>query len=100
MRIKRIGSKVGNKIAGAAIWMLGFGVILGIWGGVWLVYLLRNSHDKDLLFYIATGLLLSGIDLFIIGMLSGRIGRAAREPANESEPEAERVAIATPEPRD
>ena len=96
MRIKRVSTDVGQKIGTIAIWMLGFGVLLTIWGGVWLVYLYRNPPDGDVMYFVATGILLSGIDLVIIGMLSGRIGRKAREQ-REKVDETDKIAVAVPE---
>ena len=79
MRIKRISHNVGHKIAGSAMWMMGTGALLCIWGGVWLAYLFQNSRDSEVLFFVATGLLLSGLDLGLIGFYAGKIGRTARD---------------------
>ncbi|QDV36500.1 hypothetical protein [Tautonia plasticadhaerens] len=93
MRIKRVNSDVGEKVASIALWLLGLGVILAIWGGVWSFYLFRNPPERELMAFFAAGLLLSGLDLIAIGLLSGRIGRAARD---RDEP-ADRVAVSTPD---
>lgn len=93
MRIKRVSSDVGDRVASIALWLLGLGVILAIWGGVWAVYLFRNPPERELLAFLAGGLLLSGIDLIVIGLLSGRIGRAARDRDDE----AEKIAVAAPD---
>jgi hypothetical protein len=95
MRIKRVNSDVGEKIATMAIWQLGLGVILAIWGGVWGVFLYRNPPDRELMYFLSGGIFLSGLDLIIIGLLSGRIGRAARDEDGHGE-QAEQIAISTP----
>jgi hypothetical protein len=77
--------------------LLGFGVILAIWGGVWLVYLYRNPPEGEAVMFLATGILLSGLDLSLIGFLSGFIGRAGREAPSHDARHADRVAVATPE---
>ena len=78
MRIKKVTSNVGEKIAGSALTMLTIGVLLTIWGGVWLAYLMQNS-GSEAWFLVATGVLLSGLTFGLVGFFSGRIGRAASE---------------------
>ena len=95
MRIKRVSSDVGDKIASKAIWLLGLGVLLTIWGSVWMVYLYRNHPDHELTFFLALGTLLTGLDLGLIGMRTGRIGRAARDPAEQRVNDPKSVAVAS-----
>ncbi|WP_152054111.1 hypothetical protein [Tautonia marina] len=97
MRIKRATNDLGHKIASIAVWLLGVGVILAIWGGVWLVYLYRNPPEGEAILFLATGILLSGLDLSLIGFSAGFIGRAAREPFSHEGDHADRVAVATPD---
>ncbi|RUL88609.1 hypothetical protein [Tautonia sociabilis] len=93
MRIKRVSSDVGDKIASLALWLLGLGVFLTIWGGVWAVYLINNPPERELFSFLSAGVLLSGLDLGAIGLLSGRIGRAAREPAERHEDKPDSIAV-------
>ncbi|MEW4569829.1 hypothetical protein AB1L88_18345 [Tautonia sp. JC769] len=97
MRIKRATNDLGDKIASIAVWLLGVGVVLAIWGGVWLVYLYRNPPEGEALPFLATGILLSGLDLTLIGFLSGFIGRASQDEPPEDARRADRVAVATPD---
>lgn len=97
MRIKRATNNLGHKIASIAVWLLGVGVILAIWGWVWLVYLYRNPPEGEGIMFLATGILLSGLDLSLIGFSSGFIGRAARENTSNEVHHPDRVAVATPD---
>lgn len=97
MRIKQATNNLGQKIAATAVWMMGVGVVLAIWGGVWLFYLYRNPPEGELMLFVAGGIFLSGVDLSLIGFSAGFIGRAAQDPPSNDVRNAERIAVATPE---
>ncbi|WP_169972896.1 hypothetical protein [Tautonia rosea] len=96
MRIKRVTNNLGQKIASLAVGMLGVGVVLAIWGGVWLVYLYRNPPESEAMLFVAAGIFLSGLDLGLIGFSAGFIGRAARESSSDEVRPSDRIAVATP----
>lgn len=79
MRIKKVTSDVGDKIAGSTLTMLTIGVLMTIWGGVWLAYLSQNAPDSEAWYFFATGVLLSGLTFGLVGIFTGRISRAANE---------------------
>lgn len=55
------------------------GVLLTIWSSVWYYFLRDNATPTDSWrYYVCVGLLLSGVALFVIGILLGRIGREAQ----------------------
>src|SRR5262245_13211472 len=64
--------------SGMAVAYITVGSLAAIWGAVWL-YFLRNEVDAARWqYYVATGVLLSGLALTIIGLLVGRIGQEAQ----------------------
>jgi len=95
MRIKRVTSDVGDKIAGMAMWMLVTGVLLAIWGGVWAFYLFQNPTDREMMYFFAAGIFLTGLDLVLVSQLSGKIGRIAREQVHRDD-EVSQIAVTTP----
>lgn len=55
------------------------GVLLTIWSSVWYYFLRDIATPTDSWrYYVCVGLLLSGVALFVIGILLGRIGREAQ----------------------
>ncbi len=50
-----------------------------MWGGVWYAYMSEGHPPAwDYVWYACYGVLGSGLVLLLIGLLAGRIGRAAR----------------------
>jgi hypothetical protein len=86
--------------ARAALIYITVGALLMVWTGIWYVYLNNNPPRTTTVYYICTGLLVTGFILLVIGLAVGRIGQAAREadqlPATV--PESTVVAPAPPQP--
>jgi hypothetical protein len=49
-----------------------------VWSGLWFWYLARNPPDSSLVWYLCSGLMLTGITLVVIGLGLGQIGWSAR----------------------
>lgn len=66
--------------AKTALTYITIGALTDVWAGVWYSYLRRQPADAVDAghWYICCGLLLTGAVLVLIGILVGRIGRAAR----------------------
>jgi hypothetical protein len=69
----------GSAAARRAIYYLTAGSLLLVWGGVWWVYMGRHPPAHDVSWYLCYGCLLSGLSLAVIGLITGHIGRAARQ---------------------
>jgi hypothetical protein len=54
------------------------GSLMVVWSGLWYWYLWHNPADTSLVYYLCTGLMLTGITLVVIGLGLGQIGWAAR----------------------
>jgi hypothetical protein len=68
-----------NKLSGAfptTLLYITVGILIDIWSIVWLIF--YSPEDRGGYFWIV-GFLFTGLALFIIGLMLGRIGRAARE---------------------
>jgi hypothetical protein len=61
----------------ALIYITG-GALLGVWSGVWYLYLRDSPPTTAVPYYLCTGFLLTGLILILIGFGVGHIGRAAR----------------------
>lgn len=70
---------VGEKMASSAVTFVTIGSLLIIWSGLWLGYMFSHSSGTDFMRFFATGLMLTGITLVLVGSLSGKLGRSARE---------------------
>ncbi len=55
------------------------GILTLIWTGVWYLYLVKHPPEREWIFYIVSGLSLTGLALTIIGLAIGHIGRATRD---------------------
>jgi hypothetical protein len=73
-----------SKAAHMAILFVTVGALLMVWSGVWYAWMLHqmppdaSQPHKDGWLYLCYAIFLSGLVLFIIGFLLGRIGRAGR----------------------
>jgi hypothetical protein len=61
-----------------ALTYLTVGALMVVWSGLWFWYLWHHQAESDLVYYICTGLLLTGLTLIVIGLGLGQIGWAAR----------------------
>jgi hypothetical protein len=61
-----------------AILYITVGVLLTIWSAVWYWFLRSREGVPDWEYFVCCGLFFSGLALGIIGVLVGRIGRAAQ----------------------
>lgn len=69
-----------SKGAKYAIFYLTAGALVIIWSAVWFYYLVQHDYSAgDIRYYLCTGLLLSGVAVFVIGALIGRIGHEAKQ---------------------
>jgi hypothetical protein len=62
----------------AAVSYITIGALTGIWSGIWYAYLRHSPPENDFTWYCCYGFLLTGLTLFVIGLMIGRIGRSAR----------------------
>jgi hypothetical protein len=80
--------EVRAKKAKLAVSYITFGMLMIVWSVIWLVYLTVPSDVKGSV-YIASGIILSGIAVVLIGMRLGDIGKEAnRDEAEIQEAEA------------
>jgi len=78
-----------TKPSGAAQLAVGYitvGALVLVWSGVWFAWLLLEPGSTTGRFYVCTGTMLSGFVLLCIGLLLGRIGRAAKPADHPPEP--------------
>ena len=70
-----------NKNSGAstALVYVTLGALLAVWSGVWFLYENNLEHPSRGVFYICSGLLLTGISLLMIGFFVGSMSRKAHE---------------------
>jgi hypothetical protein len=54
------------------------GALMVVWSGLWFWYLARNPPDTSMVWYLCSGLMLTGITLVVIGLGLGQIGWSAR----------------------
>ncbi len=54
------------------------GALMIVWTAVTFAYYYQRPPSDDRLWYVLTGLMLTGVTLLVIGLALGRIGRAAR----------------------
>ena len=67
-----------SRGAGLAIGYITGGSLAMIWAGIWWHYMRNNGSDAVWKWYVCTGLFLSGLAVFLIGLFVGRIGKAAK----------------------
>ena len=74
----------------AALSFVTVGALMTVWGVIWLAYLNQHPPENDVVNYIDYLVLATGVVLLVVGIASGRIGRAAREaelpPKEATEP--------------
>jgi hypothetical protein len=64
---------------GISIMYITVGILLAIWSAVWYYFLHHQEQPaSDWKYFVCYGLFFSGLALLIIGILVGRIGRAAQ----------------------
>ncbi len=70
-----------SKSSGAptALVYVTLGALLSVWSGVWFLYEKNNEHPSRGIYYVCSGLLLTGIALLAIGFLVGSMARKAQE---------------------
>jgi hypothetical protein len=61
-----------------ALTYITIGALMVVWSGLWFWYLWHNPSDTSLVYYLCTGLMLTGITLVVIGLGLGQIGWSAR----------------------
>ncbi len=64
----------------AALVYITVGCLLDVWVGVWYFTMVRGAESETprATWFWLTGLFLTGLSLFVIGVLLGRIGQSAR----------------------
>lgn len=68
-----------SKGAKYSLYYITAGSLIIIWSGIWYYYLRQNAvPSPDSRYYVCTGLFLSGVAIFFIGTLVGRIGREGK----------------------
>jgi hypothetical protein len=77
----------------AAIGYVTVGALTLVWSGIWYAYLRHSPPDSDFTWYWCYGFLLTGLTLFVIGLMIGRIGHSARHA--ELPPEEVTAAVTT-----
>ena len=72
------------------------GALVDVWSVIWFVYLYRQGAS-DTLFLICYGLFFTGLVLMGIGLLVGRIGKAALEAEVSPVPPQVTAPVVTPD---
>ena len=67
-----------SSISWLAVALLTAGALAVVWGGVWWVFAVAKGSAPDWSYYVAAGVLASGLVVGVVGLLSGHIGREAR----------------------
>lgn len=67
-----------SRGAGLAIGYITGGALAMIWAGIWWYYMHNQGTDTAWKWYLCTGLFLSGLAVFLIGLFVGRIGKEAK----------------------
>jgi hypothetical protein len=81
-----------SSLAHAALAYITIGSLTLIWSAVWYWWLVDTRYEGHAYRYICFGLLMTGLVLLVIGLVMGRIGRAARKaelPPHEVTPAVE-----------
>jgi hypothetical protein len=86
--------KQSSSAARAALIYITAGAVVVIWTIVWHVYLHNNPPETNTAFYWATGFLMTGLTMILIGFGLGRIGRAAQ--GADLPPQAAPLAVVNP----
>jgi hypothetical protein len=67
-----------SPAARTALTYITIGALMVVWSGLWFWYLWHNPAETSLVYYLCSGLMLTGITLVVIGLGLGQIGWAAR----------------------
>ena len=67
-----------SSISWLSLALLTAGALAAVWGAVWWVFAVAEGRAPDWSYYVAAGVLASGLVVAVVGLLSGRIGREAR----------------------
>jgi hypothetical protein len=72
------------------------GAVIDVWSVIWYIYLYRQG-GSDNLFLVCYGLFFTGLVLMGIGLLVGRIGKAALDAEVSPVPPVMAAPVVTPE---
>jgi hypothetical protein len=67
-----------SPAARTALTYITLGALMVVWGGLWSWYLWHHPTDNTVVYYLCTGVILTGVTLLVIGLAIGQIGWAAR----------------------
>ena len=69
-----------SSAAPTSLFYITLGALMTVWSAIWYFYLSRNpGRSHQVLYYLCTGFLVTGLVLLTIGMLIGPMGRFARK---------------------
>ena len=68
-----------SSAAPTSLFYITLGALMTVWSAIWYFYLSRNGSEHQVLYYLCTGFLVTGLVLLTIGMLIGPMGRFARK---------------------
>ena len=63
-----------SSITWTSVALVTAGALAAVWAAVWWVFALSEGRAPDWSYYVATGVLASGLVVAAVGLLSGRIG--------------------------
>ncbi len=68
-----------SSSAPTSLFYITIGALMTVWSAIWFFYLSRNESDHQIVYYLCTGFLVTGLVLITIGFLIGPLGRHARK---------------------
>ncbi len=86
-----------SRAAHLAIAYVTLGALIMVWNGIWYAWMVNHQPAADQphndgAFYWCAAFFFSGLTLFVLGLVLGRIGRAARRAELPPEVSGERTA--------
>ncbi len=68
-----------SSSAPTSLFYITVGALMTVWSAIWYFYLSSSGSDNQVVYYLCTGFLVTGLVLLAIGMFVGPLGRHARK---------------------
>ena len=68
-----------SSSAPTSLFYITVGALMTVWSAIWFFYLNRSGSNNQVVYYLCTGFLVTGLVLLAIGLLIGPLGRHARK---------------------
>ena len=68
-----------SSSAPTSLFYITVGALMTVWSAIWYFYLSRSGSENQVVYYLCTGFLVTGLVLLTIGFLIGPLSRHARK---------------------